>query len=81
MLWSICSKLSELLWPLGFDIYMCRYKIDYMHCIIITKNGKQLIMCVIVIYCIGLIHKPYIYMGVSENSVPLNRMVNDPYPY
>ena len=21
------------------------------------------------------------YMGVSENSVPLNPMVNDPYPY
>ena len=23
----------------------------------------------------------YIYMGVSENSVPLNPMVNDHYPY
>ena len=24
---------------------------------------------------------PKSYMGVSENSVPLNPMVNDPYPY
>ena len=23
----------------------------------------------------------YVYMGVSENSVPLNTMVNDHYPY
>ena len=26
-------------------------------------------------------HKPYKYLGVSENSVPLNPMVNDHYPY
>ena len=30
------------------------------------------------VLCIFII---YIYMGVSENSVPLNPMVNDHYPY
>ena len=28
-----------------------------------------------------LYNLPHVYMGVSENSVPLNPMVNDHYPY
>ena len=30
---------------------------------------------------LGLYILYYVYVGVSENSVPLNPMVNDHYPY
>ena len=44
------------------------------------KNTYQyvIILMIIWLYISGYI---YIYMGVSENSVPLNPMVNDHYPY
>ena len=47
-------------------------------CIAKLRSFKKGQMSVVVTICQLYI---YIYMGVSENSVPLNPMVNDHYPY